>query len=171
MGEPMKDGDGIILAWAPVIARELADEYEATGVAGRPPIRLLRCMAFEIETLRAEAESLRAADRWIPVTERMPGPVPAELPRGHQWLRALVILAEDEPRIAESVAGSVHEAWWGGVSFNVSTCRVTVTHWRPLPAPPSEASTHPDRHPACGGLWVGGVCSRCEAVCERGRKP
>jgi len=25
---------------------------------------------------------------------------------------------------------------------------------------------HPDRHSGCGGLWIGGICARCEQVCS-----
>lgn len=54
--------DEQVLATSPAIARVMADEYEASGVCRRPPVRLLRSMAYTIETLRDQLAAIEAND-------------------------------------------------------------------------------------------------------------
>lgn len=37
---------------------------------------------------------------------------------------------------------------------------------RPRVLRSDQVEQHADRHDGCGGEWVGGVCCRCEALCE-----
>lgn len=67
-----------------------------------------------LDTLRAENELLREANRWIPVSERLPDSTDWYLCYdGHYVYTERFIWARD----------------WRSAR--------TVTHWRPLPAPPT----------------------------------
>jgi len=86
----------------------------------------LKDALYEIALLRAEITRLREERRWIPVTERMPE------------ADSTVLVSWRYGEGPEQVAA---QAWYdrhgrfttaGVVEFP------NVTHWQPLPAPPSE---------------------------------
>ena len=92
-----------------------------------------RCYIFDaitlIETLLAENAELKEAQRWVPVSERLP-----EEPYG-----CLLIVEEDdhggEPRkvLLPYFAGYDGDGWNDGDGQRVP---FEVTHWQPLPQPP-----------------------------------
>lgn len=70
----------------------------------------------------ADAPTIHAAPRWIPVTERLP-----EL---SGWVLAYV----PDARSGRSQAGMVY---WGGDRWEaVRSAAKRITHWMPLPTPP-----------------------------------
>ena len=91
-----------------------------------------------ISTLESENARLKDAQRWIPVSERLPEKPPDYFKDGHWWM------VSGEDFIVADSDGKVYEAHWTyGCScnnyfwyVNSLTPLTNITHWRPLPKPP-----------------------------------
>ena len=91
----------------------------------------------QIESLQAENAALKEANRWIPVSERLPEKPPDYFKDGHWWM------VSGEDFIVADSDGKVYEAHWTyGCSHqnyfwyvNSLTPLTNITHWRPLPEP------------------------------------
>jgi hypothetical protein len=74
-------------------------------------------------TLQAECDRMKAQNRWIPVTERLPDAGTMAIISGLKGFK--------------SVALKSHDGWsdqiYGQHYFD---CDTFITHWRPLPQPP-----------------------------------
>ena len=92
----------------------------------------------DYEALKAENAALKEANRWIPVSERLPEKPPDYFKDGHWWM------VSGEDFIVADSDGKVYEAHWTyGCSHqnyfwyvNSLTPLTNITHWRPLPEPP-----------------------------------
>lgn len=80
-------------------------------------------LAAECERLGAELARLRAAERWIPCAERMPS------------IADRVMFG----RGLEIYVGHLGISGWHTPTNTFRTD--SITHWRPLPAPPAQAPT------------------------------
>ena len=78
--------------------------------------------AERIESLEAENAALREAQRWIPVTERLPD------------TDACVAVLEGEARVHEIDRYKFD----GGDDWHFAIPAYPITHWMPLPTPPEE---------------------------------
>ena len=87
------------------------------------------CKMDDIEQLEERIKDLEAAQRWIPVSERLPE-------KSQQVLGALKSSTGNYnlSRI-NRVTACDHD--WEADGFEISNCW-TVTHWMPLPEPPQE---------------------------------
>ena len=103
------------------LMQKAADTIEALQTELRDEMhRHDRLQDFEVAEAQQLAE-LRAAHRWIPVTERLP----------EKDVRVLVRLADDSRLYTKIDTDRIHyDNWvrWG----------TYVTHWMPLPEPPKE---------------------------------
>lgn len=103
------------------LMQKAADTIEALQAELRDEMhRHDRLQDFEVAEAQQLAE-LRAAHRWIPVTERLP----------EKDVRVLVRLADDSRLYTKIDTDRIHyDNWvrWG----------TYVTHWMPLPEPPKE---------------------------------
>lgn len=91
--------------------KRLEADYEISN-------RELLVKQVEITALRAEIERLHAAQRWIPVSERLPE---ANTP-------VLTISKDNNEPVT---AWLEDDFWWSSVDRSLS-----ITHWMPLPQPP-----------------------------------
>lgn len=89
---------------------------------------------MNLQRLTDELERLREAQRWIPVTER--------LPEEREPVQVAYVGYTDNKLYSDGVAMWSKElnAWKGGWVWTLELSEVTVkiTHWRPLPEPPQE---------------------------------
>jgi len=101
-----------------------------------------------IKELEAELKRLKEANRWIPVTEKLPDNTESYYEEHGVYPKYLVIvrLSPDLPRIA----------CFDGKRFCNGVYSYDVTHWRPLPEPPEpEKPTHKR-----------GICSPTKLPCS-----
>lgn len=103
------DADGNGLVFDSMILTSLS-EYESTNLT-----------PAEIVTLLSEVERLQQAQRWTPVTERLP----------NRQQSVLVRLSAG----GTQVGWIMWDIWaWNGYKYTDAV----VTHWMPLPEPPKE---------------------------------
>lgn len=77
----------------------------------------------DIDCLLDEIERLQAERRWTPVSERLPE-------------KPVTVLAISEQKV--KFFGSYVNGWWDmNPLYLAPTCKI-ITHWMPLPEPPSE---------------------------------
>ena len=93
------------------------------------------------EALKAENEALKEANRWIPVSERLPERPPDFI--GNDGMLRFVsggdyLVADTENNVYEAHytfgCSSMNYFWY----HNSLTPLQNVTHWRPLPEPPQK---------------------------------
>ena len=83
--------------------------------------KLMDSLLVPLYAARARIAELKAANRWIPVGERMPD--------NHVVVLALGVLMQRDLAYYDVD----YEKWYWNEHF---TTHATVTHWRPLPEPP-----------------------------------
>lgn len=88
-------------------------------------LQTINTQAAENKALRERVEALEAAQRWVPVTERLPPPLDDET--HSDWVQ----VAEADGDVSQAFLD-----WETGIWHN-DGARLHVTHWQPLPTAPA----------------------------------
>jgi hypothetical protein len=86
-----------------------------------------------IDQLRARVAELEAANRWIPVSERLPEAGQRVL----MWIQPFAYVPGDEKLGAYMPMLNSQAPWRDSWVFNAYKAD-DITHWRPLPEPPTK---------------------------------
>ena len=126
MSDTTKQGNSLLAERLTARAYALAAPLGASAmnaVVDSNTIVLLREAASEIARLEAERDALRAAQRWIPVGERLPD---------EEGRYAILYSHSGKSRLTPFIGDfdPVDQVWRCGL------CDESITHWMPLPATP-----------------------------------
>lgn len=100
---------------------------------GNRDVALIVSMRNQLRALITELRERRAADAWIPCSERMPEPGVPVLIIGNAWPSAVVASLVLDARDGSPSCWSDSDG--DGSVFYLDD----VTHWRPLPSPPERS--------------------------------
>ena len=100
----------------------------------------LDAAADALEAAEKRIAEIEAAQRWIPVEERLPDDVGSYLVYYHEWSNGDFLPKYDDYRIR--VMRFMNNGKWCMPVCTDKRCEVDtnreVTHWQPLPQPPKE---------------------------------
>ena len=101
------------------------------------PTFLMQEAATALESQQKRITELEAADRWIPVTERLPED---DLPKGSKVKQIKVLTALKSDKGVRTVRSQLRYrmTWYNSAPWAWKCSGSEITHWMPLPEPPNE---------------------------------